>query len=167
MIEIVFIITFFPMMMMYAAISDCMTMRIPNSIPVFLVAGFFMMSFMVGLPLLSIGEHLLVAVLVLAVSFILFEFKYIGGGDAKLMSAVALWFGPVDAFSSLLLSSIYGGVLTLALMSIRGKPLPLFLSYFAWVRQLYYHKDIPYGIAISVGSLQVYLSSSWMDIFTA
>ena len=64
------------------------------------------------------------AVTVLAVTFVFFARGWIGGGDAKLAAATALWLGFDHLVAYLLYASIFGGVLTLAMIQFRLMPLP-------------------------------------------
>ena len=49
---------------------------------------------------------------------------WIGGGDAKLAAATALWFGFDFLLDYLVYASLFGGVLTLVLIQFRRLPLP-------------------------------------------
>ena len=49
---------------------------------------------------------------------------WIGGGDAKLAAATALWFGFDHLLDYLLYASLFGGALTLVLLQFRQWPLP-------------------------------------------
>ena len=50
--------------------------------------------------------------MVLAVTFVFFALGWIGGGDAKLAAATALWLGFDHLLKYLLYASLFGGVLT-------------------------------------------------------
>ena len=64
------------------------------------------------------------AALVLVVAFGFFTQGWIGGGDAKLAAATALWFGFDHLLDYLIYASLFGGVLTLLLLQFRMLPLP-------------------------------------------
>ena len=84
----------------------------------------------------------------LAVAFVFFSQGWIGGGDAKLAAATALWFGFAYLLDYLLYASIFGGVLTLALLQFRKLPLPGVLTRQAWIMRLHDSAgDVPYGIS--------------------
>ena len=68
--------------------------------------------------LYTIGMHLAAAAVVLAVAFVFFSQGWIGGGDAKLAAATALWFGFAHLIDYLLYASIFGGVLDSGLAAI-------------------------------------------------
>src|SRR5690349_11195692 len=84
---------FFPGLMAFAAFSDLFTMTISNRLSLALAGGFAVLTVVSGMPLPAIGLHVGAAALVLVASFILFTQGWIGGGDAKLAAATALWFG--------------------------------------------------------------------------
>ena len=52
-----------------------------------LLAGFFIFAVVVGLPLVTIGWHLLAGLTVLVITFGMFTLGWMGGGDAKLAAA--------------------------------------------------------------------------------
>src|SRR4029078_118946 len=83
----------FPMLIAFAASSDLFTMTISNRISLALAAGFLLLALFTGAGLGVIAMHFAAAALVLVVGFACFSFGWIGGGDAKLAAAVALWLG--------------------------------------------------------------------------
>ena len=93
----------------------------------------------------------------MTVGFTLFALGYIGGGDAKLFAAVALWLGfDRDLMNYMLIASLLGGALTLALLALRRVPLPALLTGQSWLLRL--HDDragIPYGVALAAGAFLV------------
>ena len=54
--------------------------------------------------------HLGAGAVVLAVTFTFFSRGWIGGGDAKLAAATALWLGFDQLMNYLLYASLFGGV---------------------------------------------------------
>lgn len=150
----------FPLLMAFAASSDLLTMRISNRL-VLLVAGFFFaIALLAGLPLELMGMHVVAALLVLAVSFSFFALGWIGGGDAKLIAATALWFGFEGMLYYLLYASLLGGALTLSLLAVRRWPLPVQLKQVVWIDRLHDSKTgVPYGIALAAAGLLVYPTS--------
>ena len=83
----------FPFLMAYAAANDLLTMLIPNRISLALTAAFALLAATGILSPAEIGAHLGAGALVLAITFGLFASGVIGGGDAKLAAAAALWLG--------------------------------------------------------------------------
>ena len=82
----------FPAMMAFAASSDLFTMTISNRVSLALVGGFFALAGD-GHGRVDVLMHVGAAFAVLAVTFTFFAFGWIGGGDAKLAAATALWLG--------------------------------------------------------------------------
>ena len=153
----------FPAMMAFAASSDLITMTISNRISLILIGGFFVLAVMTGMPLAEIGMHLAASTVVLVFAFAFFAFRWIGGGDAKLAAATALWFGFDQLLNYVLMASLFGGVLTLAIMRFRLMPLPRFLAEQEWAKRLHrMDADIPYGIALALAALAIYPDTPWM-----
>jgi prepilin peptidase CpaA len=150
----------FPALMAYAAFSDLFTMTISNWISILLVAAFVVMAMLLGLPPSVIGMHLACGFGVLIVSFTLFAFGWIGGGDAKLAATTAVWLGFEHLAEYSMGSALLGGVLTLALLQFRRWPLPRWAQARAWLARLH-DKDVgvPYGIALAIAGLLIYPES--------
>ena len=153
----------FPAMMAFAASSDLVSMTISNRVSLILAAGFFVLAAMSGMPLAEIGMHLGAAAIVLTVTFVFFARGWIGGGDAKLAAAVALWFGFDQLLNYVLCASLFGGILTLAIMRFRLMPLPRVLAGQDWAKRLHrMDADVPYGIALALAALAIYPDTPWM-----
>jgi len=153
----------FPALMAFAASSDLITMTISNRISLVLIASFFVLALMWNMPLAEIGMHAGAAATVLVVAFIFFARGWIGGGDAKLAAAAALWLGFDQLLNSLLFASLLGGLLTLAIMRFRLMTLPPALANQEWVNRLHrMDSGIPYGIALAVAALMIYPDTPWM-----
>ena len=153
----------FPALMAFAASSDLLTMTISNRLSLALAAGFFLLTLVTGMSLAAIGMHLAAAALVLVFSFGFFSQGWIGGGDAKLVAATALWFGFDYLLDYLIYASLFGGVLTLVLIQFRRLPLPGPLARQPWILRLHETGGgIPYGIALAAAALAVYPKTGWM-----
>lgn len=153
----------FPALMAFAAASDLLTMTISNRVSLALAAGFLVLALASGMEPSEILSHLGAGVGVLAASFVCFAFGWIGGGDAKVAAAAALWFGFGHLLNYLVYASLFGGVLTLLLLQFRQWPLPYQLAGQAWLLKLH-AKDsgIPYGIALAIGALIIYPETDWV-----
>ena len=155
----------FPAMMAFAASSDLFTMTISNRIAIILVAGFFALAFVSGMSPNDVLSHVAAAFTVLAVAFIFFARGWIGGGDAKLAAATALWLGFEHLLAYLLYASIFGGLLTLLLIRFRLMPLPAALAEQEWVKRLHrLDGGVPYGIALAAAALLIYPETAWMKL---
>jgi prepilin peptidase CpaA len=153
----------FPALMAFAASSDLLTMTISNRLSLALAASFFLLTLVIGLSLPAVGMHLAAAALVLAFAFGFFSQGWIGGGDAKLAAATALWFGFENLLDYLIYDSLFGGVLTLVLIQFRKLPLPGPLARQPWILRLHESGGgIPYGIALAAAALTVYPKTFWM-----
>jgi prepilin peptidase CpaA len=156
----------FPAMMAFAASSDLFTMTISNRVSLLLVAGFLVMAAATGMSLNDVMSHFGAAALVLAITFTFFARGWIGGGDAKLAAATALWLGFDFLFNYAIYASLFGGVLTFMLIRFRLMPLPKMLEQQAWLVRLHrMDSGIPYGIALAAAALMVYPETPWMKIF--
>jgi prepilin peptidase CpaA len=151
----------FPLLMAFAAFSDLFTMRISNKLVLALVVTFFILALLAGLPPSEIGMHLACAALVLVFAFAFFAFGWIGGGDAKLISATTLWLGLGVMLPYLIYASLLGGALTLILLAARRYPLPERLRAIQWIDRLHDAKTgVPYGIALAIAGVLVYSDSA-------
>lgn len=159
----------FPAIMAFAAFSDLFTMTIPNRVSLVLVAGFIALAILAGMPLKTIGLHLAAGMAVLVITFTMFAFGWIGGGDAKLAAATGLWCGFGVLVEYLLLASVLGGLLTIAILYWRAYHLPNFALKIHWIFRLHHHKTgIPYGIALAAAGLMVYPQTAiWQMVAAA
>ena len=153
----------FPALMAFAAASDLFTMTISNRVSLALAAGFLVLALASGMGPATILSHFAAGALVLALAFGCFAMGWVGGGDAKLASAVALWFGFAHLMAYLLYASLFGGALTLLLLQFRQWPLPYALTGQTWLMRLHAKESgIPYGIALAIGALMIYPETEWV-----
>lgn len=94
----------------------------------------------------EIGYQLAIAAGTFAVLCVLFATGQMGGGDVKLLTALALWIEPFWFLRLLFVMAVAGGVLTLGLL--------------AWhhARRRGGKLAVPYGVAISFAGLWVLAS---------
>jgi prepilin peptidase CpaA len=153
----------FPALMAFAASSDLLTMTISNRLSLILAGGFFLLAFATGMSLPAVGMHVGAAALVLLFGFVFYSRGWVGGGDAKLAAATALWFGFGHLLDYLIYASLLGGALTVLLLQLRRWPLPGPLAKQNWLQRLHEpHGGIPYGIALAAAALIVYPNTIWM-----
>lgn len=103
----------------------------------------------------SVVVQLGLAVATFLLLSILFAMRAMGGGDVKLLTALALWIAPVAFLKLLVMMALLGGVLTL-----------LFGFYYLARRQ----RDkitIPYGVAISLAALWTIHAAYFSQTFAA
>jgi prepilin peptidase CpaA len=135
-----FFIALLAVAMLWAAIGDWRSRTIPNWLngTIALLAIPFWWS--IGLDLWpGVALQIGLAAAVFALFAIAFRFGAMGGGDVKMAAALALWLPFAGIVKLLVIMSIAGGVLTLAMLAAHrmakaaGQP------------------EIPYGIAIAFG----------------
>lgn len=125
-----------------ATLTDLKARVIPNQIPFAIVALaplFWIANGTAFWPgsALMIGQSL--ACLVVFGAF--FSRGLMGGGDVKLIAALALWFPGIALLNFLVLMSVLGGLLTLAQLLI------------AKLRKSEDPIEVPYGVAIAAAAL--------------
>jgi prepilin peptidase CpaA len=156
-------LTLFPALMAFAASSDLLTMTIANRVSLVLIGGFVLLAGLVGLSAAEMLSHAGAAAAVLAVAFTCFACGWIGGGDAKLAAATALWLGFGHLFDYLVYASLLGGALTLLIVQFRHLPLPHVLIGRDWAERLHRQGGgVPYGIALAAAALLIYPQTEWM-----
>lgn len=161
------ILVVFPILVAYSGSSDLFTMTIPNRVSVLLIAAFVIMAFAVGMSADEWKAHVLGGVVVFVPCLVMFGLGWMGGGDAKIASAIALWFGfGPDLLAFVLFTAVYGLILTYGLLAFRLVPyLPGVLARQDWLTRLHHPKTgIPYGIAIAAAALHVYSTAGWLKL---
>jgi prepilin peptidase CpaA len=151
----------FPFCMVFAAVSDMLSMTIANRVSLVLVVTFAVVAPLTGMEWTAYGWHFAAAGLALSVTFAMFAIGGMGGGDAKLIAASSLWLGfNFNLLGYLVISSVIGGVLTVLILMYRKSPLAdvtgqnMFLRHFADRKS-----GIPYGLALGLGGLFAYPDS--------
>lgn len=152
------LLSLLPALVITAALKDLTSMTIPNWISGLLVIGFVPVAWIAGLEPMQILGHLGVGFCALLLGMGLFAARVVGGGDAKLLAAAALWLGLESSGLFLLWTGMAGGLFCLALIAARRN----FQAYpvGGWVGHLLEPKgDIPYGVAICAGALAAFPGS--------
>lgn len=165
--------------LLYVALLDFLYYRIPNKAFSVLFYGFVVYGLGVGLLTGQWGliNHFWVFAITFCLTFFLFAIGFMGGGDAKFISAVMLWVGPEKWQLFLIAMSVIGcliaAIFFVSFQSIArtaGKirwylnESPVFNRWHSYLlpqldhSALFYEnarekKLIPYGIAVSVGGL--------------
>lgn len=155
----------YPACLALAAFSDFRSMTIPNRLTLALAAAFVPVALMLQFSPAMWGIHLGLGLAGLVIGMILFALRFMGGGDAKLIAAAALWLGGQGFVALLIYTALAGGALTLGLLFARrtfqpyAAGLPGVIS-----RHLEAKGDIPYGIAICAGGLCAILQSDILPL---
>lgn len=130
--------------LLYAAATDIHRRQIDNRLTAAIALTAPLYWWASGLSLWpGVAIQLGVALAVFAILAGLFALRMMGGGDVKLLSALALWIVPANFLKLVIVMAIVGGVLTL----VMG----------AWhvARRQRDRIAIPYGVAIAFGGLWV------------
>jgi len=156
----------FPVLVLLAALKDVVSYTIPNWISLALIGGFLAAALVGGMPLPTVGLHLGVGAGVLVLGIAMFAMNWIGGGDAKLFAAAALWLGWPATVNYLVFTALAGGALAMLLLSLRAPAFrPLVLVAPGWLSRLATPgENVPYGVAIAVGALAAFPSSTMLRL---
>ena len=150
MVLSLFAISFFALCL-FAALIDLETLTIPNWLNGWL-AFLAVPALIIAAPGWGVaGMHLLVGVIVFAVTVAMFFLGVFGGGDAKFIPAVVLWIGPAGAMPFLFATALAGGVLTI-LVLIARQTIPYFFYPGFGQATFLEQRGVPYGVAIAAGA---------------
>lgn len=146
-----------------AGISDLVRYRIPNRI-VYAIVVVFALGAVFNISWPALGWSALAAVGMFCLGAGLFALGLFGGGDVKLIAAMALWTGIADLPRFLLVMSAAGGVLGIVWMVRRKRqrttvPVEGTASPLDNAAQPKVPNKIPYGVAIALASLDFFLAS--------
>ncbi len=151
---ITFIITaVFGLCMLMAAYKDLTSYTIPNVISLILLGAFFALSPFMGLTWGEFAVHIGVFAGSLALMMLMFAAGWLGGGDAKLFAATAIWWMPHDLMVYTLYTAMAGGALAIVLLMSR-RMLPAQVQTTGWVHTLLRdEKKMPYGLALAFAGM--------------
>ncbi len=138
--------------LVFAAFTDFRRRQIDNWLNLAIALGAPLFWFASGQSFTAVAYHLAVALAAFVVLAGLFALRAMGGGDVKLLTALALWLEPMWFLRLLVVMAIVGGVLT--------------LMFGAWhiARRRKERVAIPYGIAIAGAGLWV-LANQYLPAF--
>jgi prepilin peptidase CpaA len=156
------ILSIFPIIVVYAAFSDVLSMKISNKVSIVLFAAFFLLApFVLGIKV--IGWHVLTFAVVLGLTFGLFAAGLLGGGDAKLLAVIALWLGLESIGPYLFYVTIFGGALAVLFIGFRMLKLPERLKAQPWLARLHDQgQGIPYAVPLAAAALVIYPQTPWV-----
>lgn len=154
---------FFPLAMIYAGLMDLATLKIRNHLVLAIGGAWLLLAPLSGFTAAELGASAAVAAAVFVVTFTFFALGWIGGGDAKLAAVTALWFAPEQALLYFIYTALIGGLLTLAIMQLRTRMLPMTLYKVGWIAQLHDSRSgVPYGAAMAPAALIVFPETAWL-----
>lgn len=111
----------FVLICLVGAASDVLTFRIPNAIVIALLLLFALAACvaLIGHAPVPWFNHLAAGALSLAVGLVLYGFRQMGAGDAKLLAVVALWAGLSGLIPLLFALALSGLVALLVILLLR------------------------------------------------
>ena len=156
-------ISIFPLLMIIAGAGDALSLRIPNWLNLVIFASFFPLAWVTGMPLETVGLHVLTGVILFIFGFALFSAGLFGGGDAKLMAAAGIWFGSSQALPFLAFTVMAGGVLAICVGLWSVISMSFELNGDPWSKKFLGLKpNVPYGYAFAIGAILAFPQSWWM-----
>jgi prepilin peptidase CpaA len=111
---------------------------------------------------MHVAESLIAATILFLVLFVIYQRGWIGGGDVKLLVALAIGLPLLGVIQLLTITAFAGGVLALVHLMMRLLPSPrLAPAGSSFVRRVYAierwrhlrHAPLPYGVAIACGGI--------------
>lgn len=146
-----------PLCLAFAAFNDLFTMTIPNRVSAILLGSFLVVAPFTGMDWQTICMSLVAGLVVFTACFALFALNVMGGGDAKLLTASAVWFGFNISLAGFMVSvAVIGGLLTIAILILRSRSQEIMASGLPIPDSLLVAKKVPYGIAIAIAGLLTY-----------
>jgi prepilin peptidase CpaA len=150
-------------LLVMAGLNDFRTLRIPNWLTAALAAAFPPVALMFGHHVDWLS-HLGAGLAVFAGAAILFALRLMGGGDVKLLAAVALWTGLGQLLPFLALTMLIGGLFAILVLAVRAPTAQL--AFLAVLRRLPAFAEgrirLPYGIPIAAAGILMAPSLSFL-----
>lgn len=138
--------------LLFAAITDIRRRQIDNWLNAGIALAAPLFWWTSGLALWpDVAWQLGVAVATFLICAGLFALRWMGGGDVKLLTALALWIAPALFLKLVVIMALLGGVLTIA------------MGMWHFVRRQKDRLAIPYGVAISAAGLWI-LSTEYLPL---
>ena len=148
------------------AYGDVRTRRIPNELALGVGALGFLRMILAGDSTTALYT-LAAAGVVFAVAFLLIRRDLVGGGDVKLLTAAALLIGYHDLLGFLLLMSLCGAFISLAMLTadklgpmLRHSPRPAMLPVPENSGGTLGRLSVPYGVAIAAAGIVILVLQS-------
>lgn len=155
------------LLLLYVATTDIATRLIRNEIC--LALAILGIASQLANPM-QVAQSLIVAAILLLLLFVIYLRGKIGGGDVKLLVALAVGLPLTGVVQLLTVTALAGGVLALVHLMMRALPYPrLAPAGSSLVRRVYAverwrhlrHAPLPYGVAIACGGIWTILSKGF------
>src|SRR5437667_1282284 len=147
------------LLLLYVATIDIATRLIRNEIC--LVLALLGIASQFAGPM-QVTESLIAATILLLLLIVIYQRGWIGGGDVKLLVALAIGLPLIGVIQLLTVTALAGGVLAVVHLTMRLLPYPrLAPAGSSFVRRVYAierwrhlrHAPLPYGVAIACGGI--------------
>src|SRR5712671_6656623 len=151
-------------LLLYVATTDIATRLIRNEIC--LALALLGIAGQLASPM-QVAQSLIAATILLLLLLVIYTRGWIGGGDVKLLVALAIGLPLMGVIQLLTVTALAGGVLALAHLMMRLLPSPrLAPAGASFVRRVYAierwrhlrHAPLPYGVAIACGGIWTVLN---------
>jgi prepilin peptidase CpaA len=122
---------------------------------------------------MQVAESLIAATILLLLLLLIYQRGWIGGGDVKLLVALAVGLPMMGVIQLLTITALAGGVLALVHLMMRILPYPrLAPAGSSFVRRVYAierwrhlrHAPLPYGVAIACGGIWTVFSQGFSHV---
>ncbi len=164
------LLSVFPALALFAALHDFGHYRIPNMLNLVIFGSFFPVALLLGMPWETFLWHLVGFAAVFGAMFAVYMVvpsSKFGGGDAKMISAVAVWIDWNNLPDFIIMTAIAGGALAVVMWLWRA----LQIEYGVWMngdttlrKVMSYQIKLPYGAAIAAGGIYAYTLSWWQTL---
>jgi prepilin peptidase CpaA len=149
--------------MIWAVVSDIRHYILSNRLCLFVLLLYpaWLLALFIDQGSLSLayaGWSLLIASIIFAVCLVFFAMNVMGGGDVKLIPAVALWAGPAWVLDYLMIMSLTGGLLAGIILTKNRFIASKAAKYSENINFSVAKKErakVPYGVGIALGGLYV------------
>jgi len=148
----------------WLAVTDVRDRRLPNKGVLAVAMLFFADAAVAPMSLSATGEHVAIAVVAGVLCVGLYLMNMLGGGDVKLIAALALWVGGnlLVATSTMLLVAVTG--LVVALLGLATRQLDPDACYGPMRGLAFFscRRGVPYGVALAAGGSAAILLPLWL-----
>ncbi|MBA5723930.1 prepilin peptidase [Candidatus Liberibacter sp.] len=155
----IFFAVFFivPFCLAMAALFDLFSTRIPNWISIVIVCSYVLVTPFMKLGFMPIAYHFIVGFIVFIICFGFFVANIMGGGDVKLLTSLAIWFGwDYSLLQFFVFVSVFGGILSMVVLLMRSYRFVILSMGLSLPKSFLMKDKIPYGLAIAAGGFASY-----------
>ena len=149
----------------WAAYGDVADLRIPNRLTLAMAATGPFAVWLLGPGASALPAAVLAGATTLIVTWTMFELGLLGGGDAKLAAAGALWLGPEATLVFVLATALFGAILAAGLLILSRSAAAQALVGLRWQERLGPEAvSVPYAVAMAPAgavAMLTILSQPW------